>query len=298
MGYEYNSTTNLFKNHPFLISDLPQIVWHITNKCLLDCKFCFDEKLPVSFKEEFSIQSIYKILSLLKKLGVQKIDISGGEPLLCDYLQEIVYACVDNGIKITITSSGSGKVNNIEWLVNNWKVFTRIILSLDGTEDIHNILRSNSSAFKNFQSLYLRLFEKKCDIIRINSVITNLITSETKSELLIKCIKELNPLEWCIIQPHPLNKKAEYDSLNIDDITFKKFIMRSDKALSFTNIKTIFRNNNHYSTYWILYSTGILKRASHSEKHTSEIELLTLDFETIKEIINQYEIILPEENYE
>ena len=57
---------------------------------------------------------------------VQKIDISGGEPLLYKLLPFLVCKCREYGFYVTITTRGIGIPENYDWLVNNWKLFSRM----------------------------------------------------------------------------------------------------------------------------------------------------------------------------
>jgi len=291
MGYKYSPLNNSFSFDPEIISPLPQIAWHITSKCLLNCKFCFDEKLNADYED---ISEIQKTVVILKELGVQKIDISGGEPLLCTLLKVVIDECVKNKINMTLTTSGFANESEIDWLSKNWKLFSRVIISLDGIGDTHNLLRGNTAAFEAFSNAYSNLSSQGCNILRINSVVTSYLLSEPQRELLIGHIINLNPLEWCIIQPHPLNKKSNYNSVDITASQFEEFRDQCTFALRKTNIKLIYRDNNHYSTYWVLDARGNLKKVSNNKDYSSKVNLFTMDIESIKKIIDGFEINFPE----
>ena len=78
---KYNPATNSFIGYPDDSSELLQVMWHITSQCNLNCMFCFNDKTVrnVDLYNRFSFNSI---ASILKSIGVQKVDISGGEPLV------------------------------------------------------------------------------------------------------------------------------------------------------------------------------------------------------------------------
>lgn len=294
MGCKYDSLNNIFIEDSELISVLPHVVWHITSECLLNCKFCFDEKLSTSCNHQINIR---EIISILKKLGVQKIDISGGEPLLSDLLQEIVKECIRHDIYFTLTTSGfvDERIDNTNWLIKNWKLFSRVILSLDGLESKHNFLRGNAETFNAFSSLYSKLLIEKCDILRINTVITRHLIMEENRKLFLQYITKLKPLEWCLIKPYPLNQRWSYNSLDITMCEFEDFRKCCAPDLKEAKIKLIHRNNDYYSGYWRINSAGKMKQISRIEGCSAEIDLLKTDIEEIRQLIDKNGLKLPED---
>jgi hypothetical protein len=223
MGYKYNPINNTFFFDQNIISHLPQIVWHITSKCLLNCKFCFDEKLSVDYEKGIQIFDV----SILKKLGVQKIDISGGEPLLFEFLPEIVDKCKKLNISMTLTTSGYGSKANIDWLLKNWALFSRIIVSLDGLESTHNYLRGNNLAFDAFNEIYNALLIKGCDILRINSVITSHLILESDREGFLQL--------WGLNDIHPWIRRSAIRAFKAMDY-HKDFIYNSIVTTDYKNL--------------------------------------------------------------
>ena len=97
MDYLYNPVTNSFEGTTQNTVSLGQVMWHITNKCSLNCSMCFTRKMRCDDKE-VSRHDVPMYVSLLKKLGVQKIDLSGGEPLLYKHLPFLVRECAAQSI--------------------------------------------------------------------------------------------------------------------------------------------------------------------------------------------------------
>lgn len=44
MGYVYDALENHFVRNDTPNEGIPQLMWHITNRCKLDCKFCISKK--------------------------------------------------------------------------------------------------------------------------------------------------------------------------------------------------------------------------------------------------------------
>lgn len=53
----------------------------ITNRCNENCIYCHHDGM-VSSKEEMTPDEIYRISKIAKKIGVNKIRLSGGDPLV------------------------------------------------------------------------------------------------------------------------------------------------------------------------------------------------------------------------
>jgi len=79
----------------------------ITNRCNIKCLYCHhDGMLPSN--EEMTPYEIIKIAEISKKLGVKKIRISGGEPLVRKDIIEIIEGINNIGFKdISITTNGN-----------------------------------------------------------------------------------------------------------------------------------------------------------------------------------------------
>ncbi|MDR0911772.1 MAG: GTP 3',8-cyclase MoaA [Methanobrevibacter sp.] len=78
----------------------------LTNRCNLNCLYCHhDGMLPSD--DEMTVDEIYKILKIAKKLGIRKIRYSGGEPLLrMDIVQIIEKTASLDFDDISITTNG------------------------------------------------------------------------------------------------------------------------------------------------------------------------------------------------
>ena len=78
----------------------------ITNRCNVNCVYCHHDGMVTS-REEMTADELYKICKIAKNLGVQKIRLSGGEPLIRKDIVEIVEKINSLGFKdISMTSNG------------------------------------------------------------------------------------------------------------------------------------------------------------------------------------------------
>lgn len=285
---KYDSLKNEFyfqTNEDNKVVLLPQIIWHITDRCFLNCPYCFASKTG----KEFDVNQLNQVLEVFKMLGVQKVDIAGGDPLTYSNLNEICKGIHNNGIAQTITTSGVGQGNIIKWLIDNGNLFSRIIISVDGaTPAEHNLLRGKG-VFEKLSLLINKLKEKQYNNLRINTVITQHFFRKENCEKIVHLVKEINPVEWCLIQPHPANKKEKFDDYAVSNVAFEEIISlikyHADKEL-IKKIQITERRTDNYAKYWVLYPDKKLRQHSNSS-----IEKYDFDFcrDNINEIIDAIE---------
>jgi len=78
----------------------------LTNRCNVNCIYCHHDGMRSS-KNEMTPDEIYKICQIAKRIGVRKIRLSGGEPLIRKDIVEIVSKISSIGFNdISITTNG------------------------------------------------------------------------------------------------------------------------------------------------------------------------------------------------
>jgi len=79
----------------------------ITNRCNVNCFYCHhDGIIPKNY--EMNVDEIYQILKIAKKIGIDKIRYSGGEPLIRDDIVEIIEKTSSLNFKdISLTTNGT-----------------------------------------------------------------------------------------------------------------------------------------------------------------------------------------------
>jgi cyclic pyranopterin phosphate synthase len=79
----------------------------LTNRCNVSCFYCHhDGILPKNY--EMTVDEIYKILKIAKKIGIDKIRYSGGEPLIREDIVEIIEKTSSLNFKdISLTTNGT-----------------------------------------------------------------------------------------------------------------------------------------------------------------------------------------------
>jgi len=257
MNTTYDPITNTFALDIGSYSVLPQLVWVVTDNCPNDCPFCFQPKTGV----DFNVDNLPETIQMFKKLGVQKIDISGGEPLNLSNISLICETLRSEGIHITLTTNGIGQKDNKKWLSKNCKLFSRVMFSINGFDETsHDTLCTVPGTFVQtldaIKSLALANYSK----VRINTVITQELLPAENQEKILNIIRSLEPEEWCLIQPHPENKKSTFDLYNITSAEFAAVISSLKSKSRAIKSKMLIRTIDNYRGYWVLYPNGIIRK--------------------------------------
>ena len=63
----------------------------VTDKCNLKCFYCRPDNSPFIYKKEYlTYEEIYKLVKIMSKFGLEKVRITGGEPLIRPNLEELI----------------------------------------------------------------------------------------------------------------------------------------------------------------------------------------------------------------
>lgn len=143
------------------------VCWQITTKCNLNCKYCLSAS-GLNGEYGLSTQTAIDIINQLGKIGINRLDFTGGEPLIRKDLKLLIETAKKNNIS-TIVTTNTTLLNdeNIEWL----KEADLVQVSIDGPEKIHNEQRQGDVYKKTLYNI--KKLQKKGCKIRLNSFIYN-----------------------------------------------------------------------------------------------------------------------------
>jgi len=126
------------------LSDIA-IDYMINALCNLSCPFCYGPVLD--YKNELSTKMKLILIDSLILHGINFVIISGGEPLLCDDLEEFCRTSYQNGLRIGIQTNGY----YIEKLKAILHLLDWVALPLDGIANLSQIkMRTSSKHFFKF----------------------------------------------------------------------------------------------------------------------------------------------------
>lgn len=104
---------------------------HITFKCNLRCKYCYQKNNLNIMKEDFKLIDWEKSINILKKFSLKKAIFTGGEPFLNKDIYHILKYCIDHNIETEILTNGMSM--DFDLLKNC--IPQKVIVSLDTLDD-------------------------------------------------------------------------------------------------------------------------------------------------------------------
>lgn len=130
------------------------IQWHLTHKCNLRCKHCYQEE----YEKDLDFKELIYIFSQIKTFFNKNnykghINFTGGEPLLCEHLWGLTSFCDNNGITYGILTNGTMINDRIIRNLKSCKNLSFIQISLDGSREIHDSIRGKGSFDKAVSGL-------------------------------------------------------------------------------------------------------------------------------------------------
>lgn len=130
-----------------LIHPLGQLYMEITNACNLKCIHCYNDSGHKQ-ADELTLKELYQVIDEAKKLGVLRITISGGEPLVHPHFFEIAEYIRDQGLELELFTNGTLITKKVARKLKDL-AFLQVSVSLDSvTPEIHDFFRGRKGAWK------------------------------------------------------------------------------------------------------------------------------------------------------
>lgn len=131
-----------------VISALPVVILMPHSACNCRCVMC-DIWKDNKNQKQLGEADIISLLSSLKKFGTKRVVMSGGEALLNSNFFRLCSILRDQGIRITLLSTGITLKKNAEQLA---RLVDDIIVSIDGDENTHDLIRNIPGAFSKLKA--------------------------------------------------------------------------------------------------------------------------------------------------
>ena len=145
----------------------------VTDRCNLRCLYCMPDGIQ-NKKEHDEIMRDEEIINVVEesvKIGITKIRITGGEPLLRKGIYELIskIKAVKGVLEITITTNATLLVGNVKKLKEAG--VSRVNFSLDTLDKDKFKFISNTALTLDYISLIEELIENEMQPIKINAVL-------------------------------------------------------------------------------------------------------------------------------
>ena len=187
------STVNSYKD--MLLRKFEYLRISVTDRCNFRCSYCMPSEIfnkDYSFIKQnkiLSYEEIIQISKILKKVGLNKIRITGGEPLLRKNIDKLIYKLkYEEGINnVSMTTNGSLLTDK---KLNELKAsgLDSITLSLD-TLDSDKITKINGTKKSFNLNKVLEGIEKYFQVVKTNTVVIKGINDNEVLDIINKMIE-------------------------------------------------------------------------------------------------------------
>lgn len=131
----------------FLNKRYPLSVTFITTyRCNFRCGYCSVWQKDVN---ELSTQEVFSMIDQLSQLGLRRLGLNGGEPLLRNDIADIIDYSRKKGVTTTLFTNGWLVKDNIEKLKN----LNVLLISFDGPTEVHDAQRRSGSYDKVLEAI-------------------------------------------------------------------------------------------------------------------------------------------------
>ena len=130
----------------------------VTDRCDFRCVYCMSEKMTFLPKSEvLSLEETIRIIKIFSELGIKKVRITGGEPLVRKGVDELFKSIgkIDSLDEITITTNGS-QLKNKSAMLKDAGV-KRINISLDSLNPLTFKKLTRVGDLKKFWMVFIPL---------------------------------------------------------------------------------------------------------------------------------------------
>jgi len=125
------------------IYNLPIVVLMPHSRCNCRCVMCDIWKANQN-KKEISTEELQKHIQHFKQLNVREVVLSGGEALMHQNLWSLCTLLRENGMKVTLLSTGLLLEKNASGILEN---VNEVIVSIDGPATVHDKIRNVPNGF-------------------------------------------------------------------------------------------------------------------------------------------------------
>lgn len=155
------------------VEKIGNVDFEITSSCNLRCLHCYN--LHHDIVNRLTFEEIKKIIRQVREIGFKEIHINGGEPLMHKDIIKILKYANEIGLNVLLETNAL----LLSFFINDIKKISGLSIraSIDGPEEVHNIIRRNDASFNSFKQAIGNLIEAKkvgipvqitCNINKIN----------------------------------------------------------------------------------------------------------------------------------
>lgn len=230
---------------------IKSINWYVTSKCNYNCKFCNMIDLECEITEILDSKTI---LSKLKQLKVENINLVGGEPLLYPFTYDIIKIAKRMGFATSIMTNGSLLTKSKIEMFSPYLDW--IGLSVDSKYE-HIEREMGRGCGKHVQNTLQisEIIKEERIKLKINTTVTKLNCKENMKPF----IRKLDPDMWENFQVLHIfgQNDTHIRSLSISGEEFKEYTNLNKNLILKSGEKPVFDcNNDMVNPYFMLSPNG------------------------------------------
>ena len=222
--------------------------FHLVKHCPMACNFCyarFDDVIRDTKVSKLGLptEQARAVITELAKLGFEKINFAGGEPLLRKDLPELIRYAKSLGLVTSIISNG--QLITADWIKSVYGHLDQIGISVDSALPSRRVQMGraiNGKPLTNDDYLDRAALIRLANIsLKINSVVTAQNFDEDMSDF----IRQLAPQRWKVFQALQIDGQNDLDAafIRCPDLAFE-FFKRTHAGLKAQGIRTVFEGND------------------------------------------------------
>jgi len=130
--------------------------WHVTGKCNLRCTHCYQDNYECKMCQEDAVAVFSEFRKFLENKKFKgHINFTGGEPLLCEFLFDLLDLCEQNQITFGVLTNGTLVDSGIAEHLSRYKCLSFVQVSIDGCRGTHDRIRGKGNFDRSFKALQL-----------------------------------------------------------------------------------------------------------------------------------------------
>ncbi len=246
----------------------------ITQRCNLNCIYCTSscEKVDNEMQETLLPNDFEKIVVAMANLGITRVRITGGEPLIREDVCEIINKISKCKLIKDISLTTNGILLN-KYALNLKKAgLKRVNISLDSLKDERIRKITGSSCLNEVLIGVKKVLEVGISPVRINVVLIKGINDD-EIDNFINVAKEY-PVDVRFIELMPMSKFGQQNSSNI---IYNNEIINSHPNLKPVKIKDDVGPATYYTSDELIGNIGFISPFSHKFCHKCNRIRLTAD---------------------
>jgi len=172
------------------------LILHTTYECNLRCKHCYINA-GVKRSDEMDSKELSRIVREFGELGGLGVDLSGGEALLKEGIEEVIQEARNQKLRTVVLSNGADI--NLEQLKRVAPPIDGIAIGLDGLYESNDEIRGDGSFDRTIKGLE-KIAEEGVELS-----FTTLITPESIPQLLDfpEFVSKYGGKHWSLVMPRP-----------------------------------------------------------------------------------------------